>query len=152
MLNDKMDADDVTQEVMIKIWRNIDNINLLAAKTWIIRTTRNLCIDYLRKRQSVNAKIAVMNNGFEEQIVDEKIEYNPEKNIDIKMASEKLKEAVKELPAKLKSIFLLYEIEGMKYKEISKALEIPINSVKVYLMRARKQLQKDLKSYELQKS
>ena len=55
MLKNKMDADDVTQEVMIRIWQNIDKFNIMAAKTWIIKTTNNLCIDYLRKR-SISVK------------------------------------------------------------------------------------------------
>ena len=50
MLKNKMDADDVTQEVMIRIWKNMNRFNILAAKTWIIKTTNNLCIDFLRKR------------------------------------------------------------------------------------------------------
>ena len=39
----------------------------------------------------------------------------------------------------------MYHLQGMKYKEISKALDLPLNSVKVYLMRARIKLQNDLK-------
>jgi len=56
---------------------------------------------------------------------------------------------IKKLPDNLKSVFVLYEIQGFKYREISKTLDIPINSVKVYLMRARKKLQEEFKSYEL---
>ncbi|MGA9292903.1 MAG: RNA polymerase sigma factor, partial [Ignavibacteriaceae bacterium] len=59
-----------------------------------------------------------------------------------------LKEAVENLPENLKSIFIMYQMQGMKYKEISMVLDIPINSVKVYLMRARKKLQKDLKEFK----
>ena len=63
---------------------------------------------------------------------------------------EKVKNIIKKLPDNLKSVFVLYEIQGMKYKEISSSLNMPLNSVKVYLMRARKELQKELKEYELQ--
>jgi DNA-directed RNA polymerase specialized sigma24 family protein len=63
-----------------------------------------------------------------------------------------LLEKVKSLPHYLRSVFVLYEIQGFKYKEISKSLDIPINSVKVYLLRARKKLQEELKSYELQEA
>ena len=51
MMKNRMDADDVTQEVLIKIWKNIDSFNYLSAKSWIMKTTHNLCIDYLRKKK-----------------------------------------------------------------------------------------------------
>ena len=52
MMKNGMDADDVTQEVLIRIWNNIGSFNIKAAKSWIMKTTHNLCIDYLRKRQN----------------------------------------------------------------------------------------------------
>ena len=63
------------------------------------------------------------------------------------MVSE-VKEVIKRLPDNLRSVFVLYEIEGMKYKEISKVLDLPLNSVRVYLLRARKKMQEELKVYE----
>jgi RNA polymerase sigma-70 factor (ECF subfamily) len=66
------------------------------------------------------------------------------------MMASKVKEAVQRLPDNLRSVFVLYEIEELKYKEISMALDIPINTVKVYLLRARKKLQEELKEYEPQ--
>ena len=71
----------------------------------------------------------------------------PEKKLSQNMLNEKIKSAVENLPERLKSPFVLYELQGFKYKEISKILDIPLNSVKVNILRARKQLQKDLKVY-----
>ncbi len=59
MLKNRMDADDITQEVLIKIWKNINQFNILAAKTWIMKTTHNLCIDYLRRRKSELSKESI---------------------------------------------------------------------------------------------
>ena len=70
----------------------------------------------------------------------------------INLTDDKIKDAIKLLPENQRSIFVLYEIQGMKYKEISKTLEIPINTVKVYLMRARKQLQNKLNEIKLQEA
>ncbi len=60
----------------------------------------------------------------------------------------KVKESIERLPENLRSIFVMYEINGLKYREISDSLEMPVNTVKVYLMRARKKLQEELKHYE----
>lgn len=150
MLKNKMDADDVTQEVMIRIWQNIDKFNLLAAKTWIIKTTNNLCIDYLRKRSvSVNRESEI-DELFEDTYSANSNNDNPYLTTHFRMMASKVKEAIQRLPENLRSVFVLYEIEGLKYKEISAALELPLNSVKVYLLRARKKLQEELKEYEPQ--
>ena len=145
-----MDADDVTQEVMIRIWQNINKFNILAAKSWIIKTTNNLCIDYLRRRTvAVNREFEI-DEFFEDTYSKNHNSENPYLITHFKMIAPKVKEAIQRLPENLRSVFVLYEIEEMKYKEISKALDLPINSVKVYLLRARKKLQEELKEYEPQ--
>jgi RNA polymerase sigma factor (sigma-70 family) len=150
MLKNKMDADDVTQEVMIRIWKNINKFNVLAAKTWIMKTTNNLCIDYLRKRSAAFGREDEIDELFEETFSTNSNNDNPYLTTHFKMMASKIKDAIKTLPENLRSVFILYEIEGMKYREIAKILNIPINSVKVYLLRARKTLQTELKEYETQ--
>ncbi len=151
LLKNKMDADDVTQEVLIKIWKNINNFNILSAKTWIMKTTHNLCIDYIRRRKSDLAKNIYSLDDISNFIENNENE-SPINIVEGAITEEKIKNSVKMLPENLKSVFVLYEIQGMKYKEISKTLEIPINSVKVYLLRARKQLQQQLKKVKLEEA
>jgi RNA polymerase sigma-70 factor, ECF subfamily len=148
MLKDRMDADDITQEVLIKIWKNIHNVNPFAAKSWIMKTTNNLCIDYLRKKKS--ERVIPINEEIENSLETETIEHNPYLRTHINMVSSIIKELIQQLPENLRSVFVLYEIQGLKYREISNTLEIPINSVKVYLLRARKKLQEELKEYATQ--
>jgi len=150
MLKNKMDADDVTQEVMIRIWKNIDGFNMVAAKTWIMKTTNNLCIDYLRKRSSAFEREVEIDEHFEETYSENKNSDNPYITTHYKMISLKIKEALQKLPENLRSVFILYEIQGFKYNEISKTIGVPLNSVKVYLLRARKRLHEELKYYESQ--
>ncbi|MBM4171465.1 MAG: sigma-70 family RNA polymerase sigma factor [Ignavibacteria bacterium] len=148
MLRNKIDAEEVTQEVMIKIWKNIDQVNALAAKTWIMKTTNNLCIDYLRKRAINNKREVDLSEDFEGSFSNKSNSDDPSSIVHNKMVYEKIKEEIIRLPENLKSVFVMYEIQGLKYKEISISLKMPINSVKVYLLRARKNLQKELKKYE----
>jgi RNA polymerase sigma-70 factor, ECF subfamily len=150
MLKNKMDADDVTQEVMIRIWQNIDRFNFLAAKTWIMKTTNNLCIDYLRKRKAESGKNLEIDEVFEDSFSLNRNSDNPMITTHFKMMASKIKEAIQRLPENLRSVFVLYEIQGFRYQEISKMLDMPLNTVKVYMMRARKKLQEELKYYESQ--
>ena len=150
MLRNKMDADDAAQEVMIRIWYNIDKFKMISAKAWIMRTTHNHCIDLLRKRKSIMDKEYKFDESFAENFEDKSRTNNPYLRTHIKMITSSVKEAIQKLPETLRSVFVLYEIEGLKYKEISKTLDMPLNTVKVYLLRARKKLQEELKNYEPQ--
>lgn len=148
MLKNKMDADDVTQETMIRIWKNIESVNTFAAKTWIMRTTHNLCIDFLKKRAIGFDKENEITELITESIATEESLHNPYLTTHNNIVVSKIKDAIQRLPQNMRSVFVLYEINEMKYKEIAKTLEMPENSVKVYLLRARKKLQEELKAYE----
>ncbi len=147
MLKNRMDADDVTQEVLIRIWKHDDRFNIGAARTWIMKTTHNLCIDCLRKRARMQNREYECNAELEETIADETPESDPSQNTDTRLLGETVRTAIEKLPENLRSVFVLYEIQGLKYVEISETLNMPVNSVKVYLMRARIKLQIELQKY-----
>lgn len=149
MLRNTMDAEDVTQEVLIKIWKNLGKFKILSSKTWIMKITHNLCIDYLRKRNTNNHKNILSYENLSE-VLPADLYDNPENLFEKNTTDNLVKEAIKRLPENLRSVFVLYEINGLKYREISVTLEMPINSVKVYLLRARKQLQIELKELKVQ--
>ncbi len=145
-----MDAEDVTQETLIRIWQNIDKVKMTAVRAWVMKTTHNLCIDYLRKRKTSYQKEYSLDEEFVVNALNKDESENPFLKVHIKMMTSKVKEAIKKLPENLRSVFILYELQGMKYKEISNSLNMPLNTVKVNLLRARKKLQEDLKHYETQ--
>jgi len=147
MLRNHMDAEDITQEVMIRIWQNINKFNFLAARAWIMRTTHNLCIDYLRRNKNQYQKELSIDDNLSERIEDQRNAVMPDEALNQNLLDKNIKHAVESLPERLKSPFVLYELQGFKYKEISKILDVPLNTVKVNILRARKQLQQDLKLY-----
>ena len=148
MLKNSLDADDVTQEVMIRIWNNIDNFDFGSAKSWIMKTTHNLCLDYLRRRKVNSQREYTIGEEDEVQIRAPYYLSDPEISTRREMMKEKISAAMERLPDLLREIFIMYEIQGFKYKEISEIINIPLNSVKVYLLRARKKMQEELKDFK----
>lgn len=149
MVKNRHEAEDITQEMLIKIWEHGHEIKLSSIKAWIMRATHNLCIDFFRKR-SVKFK-------YEQKFDEEDALYelpDPAKMSDPGtetaqvIINEELEEAISKLPDLQKQIIVMYEIQELKYREISEILEIPINSVKVNIFRARKNLQKLLQHYK----
>ncbi len=147
MVKNHMDAEDITQEVMIRTWQNINKFKFIAARAWIMRTTHNLCLDYLRRQGRKFKREVQIDDNLSNKIVDERSDVIPDEILNQNFIDSKIKNAVEILPGNLKSSFVLYELQGFKYKEISKILDIPLNSVKVNILRARKQLQKELTIY-----
>jgi len=150
LLRNRMDADDVTQEVLVAIWKNIDSVNAFSIKKWIMTTTHNKCLDMLRKRSLVFQRQTVLDCDNEKEdfiMADEsnRPDTLTEKNIEKKA----LLDAIERLPEVQKHALLLFEIHGFKYKEISEILKLPINTIKVYLLRARQNLLKELKAEEV---
>ena len=143
-----MDAEDVAQETMLRIWNNMDEFKMKAAKAYIIKTTHNLCIDYLRRRKRNQQKELFFEDELDDKFYENEDLGNPENAAHQKMMNEKITEAVNVLPENLKSVFVLYEVEGFQYKEISEVLNLPMNGVKVNLFRARKKLRELLKNYK----
>src|SRR3989304_3235892 len=82
MMKNRMDAEDITQEVFIRTWKNINNFNFNAAKGWMMRTTHNLCIDYLRKNNSMNYREMQIDEEYHDEIADSDMESNPEQFTD----------------------------------------------------------------------
>jgi len=146
-LGNSDDAADVTQVVMVKLWEHFDKLKKEQISGWIMRVTRNACIDAYRARktrQAVHETESSDGNLFgpsssqsDQTIEQEEIRTNIDR-------------AIKDLEDPQKTIVILREIQGMSYDEISEALEIPLNTVKVYLHRARHSMRKSLtKSLEL---
>ena len=148
LLKNRMDAEDAAQETMIRIWKNMDSFKMKSAKQYIMKTTHNLCIDYLRKRKRGVQKEFSFDEEFAENFYEDANYRNVEEVVHQKIMSDKIKEAINILPDNLKSVFVLYEIEGMKYKEISEILDLPMSSIKINLYRARKTLRGKLSNYQ----
>lgn len=143
-LRSEADAEDATQEVYIKLWNKFDTVNPLKVKSWLMRTTYNHCIDVIRKRKRTSDRHVEIQEfqTFDEGVVRSE---DPRKEMDHKTLGKRIEVAIGILPEKIRTVFCMYEIQGLKYREIADLLNLPLNTVKVHLLRARKMLQQELK-------
>lgn len=141
LLGDADEAADVTQEVLIRLWRHRERVDETRMLPWLLRVTRNACIDALRRRRVQPAQ-AGRSDVLELTATDAPSPADAAEQLDFQV---RLQQALDRLHEPYRSIVLLREVQELKYEEISEALELPLGTVKVYLHRARKMLREALK-------
>ena len=151
MLNSPQDAEDVLQETFIKAYRHLQGFDGRArVSTWLYRIATNEALMLLRKKHpdtiSVNEP---WENEHEDQEPLQIVDWCclPEAELMSEEARESLDRAVDSLPASLRVIFLLREIEGLSTRDTAEVLNLSEAAVKTRLSRARLKLREDLSSY-----
>lgn len=144
LLSDSEDALDASQEVFIKIYRNISTFRESSSlSTWIYRITVNICRDTLRKRQRTADTVSITGEDDETQDIPD-TGSSPElmtEHTELQLA---VRRAIAELSEEYKTVLTLCDIEGMSYDDISAILRIPTGTVKSRLNRARAALRKKI--------
>lgn len=140
LLGSPADAEDATQEALLRLWNHLPRLNLFNIRAWLFRTTRNYCLDQIRRR----SRIVGPNADLDETVEDwpDEVAVDPSFAADSSCQLEQARQALRKLPETLRSVFVLYEVNGLRYREIATTLGIPINTVKVDLLRARERLSK----------
>ena len=140
-LKDDTVAQDVTQDVFIKYWENYDDIDQDRAIGWLLRVTRNACIDVIRKRKTRRKSVTVDSENLDRA---ESMQPSPHAEAEASDFDEHLNQALDRVDEPYRSVVVLREVQNLKYKEIADALDMPMNTVKVYIHRGRKKLRKQL--------
>ncbi|MBP1999131.1 RNA polymerase sigma-70 factor (ECF subfamily) [Paenibacillus shirakamiensis] len=141
ILNNEQDAHDASQEALIRIYTKIDSYEEKAQfKTWVQRIVTNICIDKFRRtKPSVSIE--------EHELVFQGKE-NVERAVLSTYLAQDIQEAINKLPEHHRSVVVLRYVQDLSYNEIADCLDLPLNTVKSYLFRARQQLQNLLQDYQ----
>ena len=144
------DAEDLTQEVFIRMYTSIDSFRGQSSlNTWLFRIAGNLCIDRFRRTKnrvpafSLDAPLGDEAGTLE--VGDET--YAPHRLFENAEMAEQIQSALSKLPDKLRTALLLHEIEGLPYEEIAEIAGCPLGTVKSRLFNARMQLRGHLSGY-----
>ncbi len=136
-VHESYDAEDILQEVSMKIFKHIDQLEKRSAiKSWLYTITKNTIIDFYKKRKdllvSPEALLLIEDkNGDDDGSMNDEI-------------SECLQNMIFDLPKKYKDVYNLYERKNMKHKEIMEKLDISMATSKIRLMRAKEIFKKNL--------
>jgi RNA polymerase sigma-70 factor (ECF subfamily) len=138
IMRDQLLAEDVVQEVHVKCWKNKEALGEMSNPgAWMMRVTKNLCIDKIRARRST-ADLDAVSFSIESH------DPAPDRETESGDLMAILKEMLETLPPKQKMVFHLRELEGLQYKEISDILDITGDEVKINLFRARQKIKEKL--------
>jgi RNA polymerase sigma-70 factor (ECF subfamily) len=146
MLGDAEEAEDVAQETFVRAFQSLGSFRGAASfHTWLYRIASNLAIDVARrnKRQnngtfSLDEPLESDDGDYEREIADESA--GPEQVTTTREMQELVRNAIAELPEKLRSVVVLYELQGENYEDIAEILGCPLGTVKSRLFNARAQL------------
>jgi RNA polymerase sigma-70 factor, ECF subfamily len=150
------DAEDLTQEVFLKLYRNLATFDTQKGsfQTWITTLARNLLVDHFRRTRqdratdSIDASFDGEDDGptLAERIADPGI--SQEKHVANLQLRGRIQDALKQLSPELREAVILRDLEDMDYKEISQVLRIPEGTVKSRISRGRGELAKLLQRIE----
>ncbi len=143
-LNQKEDAENITQDVFVKLWVNRATLDCdKSISGFLFTMTKNLTLNYIRK--TIHQQIFVnqlLNNGLKECCqTDKQISYNEVKR--------RLNDLINRLPPKRKEIFLLTREQGLSHKEIADQLCVSVHTVESQISKALKFIRNGLKDFVL---
>ena len=148
MLEHTEEAEDVVQEVFIRLWDRREILGeYRSVEALAMVTTRNMCLDRIKKKRYPVENIEDHRGFLENLPMETKTDYSEEMF--------RLKRAMEELPEQQKTIVHLRDVEGYEFEDIAAILDMNENAVRVNLSRARKKLREaltDRRIYDYQRN
>lgn len=150
---DSDDAKDLLQDTYLKAYRFIDSFQQgTNAKAWLFRILKNSFINDYRKRSKEPSKVDYQDveSYYNSEDVDRQI--TPDLRVEAlkDMIGDEISNALNSLDVDFRTVIILCDLEGFKYEEMAKILDIPIGTVRSRLHRARNLLKEKLSEYAKQ--
>ena len=151
IVGDHHDAEDISQEVFIKVFRSLKTFRRDAKmSSWLYQITVNTSIDHLRRK---SAKPLKLMEDLDKANVQERLPgsrntaINPEQSAEALIMQGRLSQALQKVSPKERSVFVMRHYNELKTSEISEILNISQGTVKALLFRAVRKLRKELSFY-----
>jgi RNA polymerase sigma-70 factor (ECF subfamily) len=148
---DHDDAEDVSQEVFIKVFRSLKTFRRNAKlSSWLYQISVNASIDLLRKKSSKQEKLM---DDLERADIRENLSgsstyaQNPEQSAENIMVQHRISQALQKISPKERSVFVMRHYNELKIREIAEILNVSPGTVKALFYRATRKLRKELAFY-----
>jgi RNA polymerase sigma-70 factor (ECF subfamily) len=146
----KADAEDLAQEVFIRIFQAAPKYEIKAAfTTWVYRIAVNLCLNHQRRKKilqffSLNHKQSP-NRQFDDRQPENPASENPDIEFERKELQQLVQQAIQSLPENQRTAIILHRYHDLSYQEIAAVLDTTVSAVESRLHRAKENLKKRLK-------
>ena len=146
LVGDPADAEDISQEVFLKAFRGFRTFKRDARlSSWLYRIAYNASIDHLRRRPLIpeaaeDAVLDAVSDGFS----GTPSSTDPARTAEARLLSARVEKALQNVSDRERTVFLLRHYNDLMLDEIAETLQISIGSVKSYLFRCLRKLQKEL--------
>ncbi|AZJ31577.1 RNA polymerase sigma-70 factor, ECF subfamily [Tenacibaculum mesophilum] len=131
------EAEDATQELYFKLWRNKEKLsNYKNVEAFAMTMTKNYCYDRLKSKQASNLTLVHSNYKEKDTPLEKRVEHKDSVN--------RVHELIEKLPEQQKIIIQLRDIEQYDFDEICKMVDMKPTAVRVALSRARKAIRQEL--------
>jgi RNA polymerase sigma-70 factor (ECF subfamily) len=148
MAGNPVDAEDISQEVFLKVYRSFATFRKGARLgSWLYRITYNASIDHLRRKGAAPEPVAddlLESLSRDEPGLPRRGAVDPAAAAESSQLQERIARALEKVSPQEKAVFLLRHYEDLMLKDIASSLGLSIGSVKSYLFRAVRKLQKEL--------
>lgn len=148
MLGSPNEAEDIAQQVFVRIWKSAARYEPQAKfTTWMFTITRNLVFNEVRRRQRKPTVSADEREEESNQVVEDNDTIRPDQEVLHSELEKAVDEAIHALPEKQRMAVIMRRYEELPYEEIGKILKLSVPAVKSLLFRARTQLKENLQKY-----
>ena len=140
-LRDPEDAEDLTQEVFLRLWHSGGNGPPDQAEAWLIRVAHNLVIDHVRRRKTRIRHLGPPDGRDLEQVPASLDSWDhPDRHLERQDQRQEILNAMSTLQDETRSIMVMHYFQGLKLQDIAAQLGKKTSTVKVQLHRARRAL------------
>lgn len=146
MCGAKEDAEDCTQEAMLRIYRAIAGFKAQSSfATWVYRITMNTCLDELRRRK--NRPSASLDGMLDAGWAPADGRDGPEQQAVRSEARRRLEHLILDLPEDMRAAVVLRDIQGLSYEDIARALDANVGTIKSRISRGREKLREKIQAH-----
>lgn len=148
MLGNASEAEDIAQQVFVRIWKSAGRYEPQAKfTTWLFTITRNLVFNEMRRLQRKPTVSVDKHEETTHRVLEDSQASAPDDEMLQAELEEAIDRAIRSLPEKQRMAVILRRYEELPYEEIARVLSMSLPAVKSLLFRARTQLKESLQKY-----